>query len=287
VTVFSGVLIVDDAMTDPLAEVGKALGDEGIEVLRLSDFVRREGFDFDPEAADLRRLRTSGSAEPEQRRVLDRVVTVSTMSLSQFDGGERLLRPGQLSFAYETLLGEIGCAPDAGAAYSTVGKVLPLPTQWRLVSQNLPELAVPAYKHGYGPEMVPADDFEKPIFKSPFDLYSWKTNERPDEVVWDQFIVEAPGGTPVLSYFLGSNAIVSSLRAEVELEPESAARLSNLTLEIGRLFRAQVGEILWFVEGDKVVFAAFSHLLAAARRHGQFAEAAEGYLREFFSTEAG
>jgi hypothetical protein len=279
-------MIVDDAADDPLAEVGDALGEEGIEVLRLSDFVRREGFDFDPEAADLRRVRKSEPARPELGRVLDRIVAVSSLSLSQFDGGERLLRPGQLSFAYEMLLEEKGCAPESGIAYSTVGKVLPLPTQWRLVSQNLPDVGVPAYKHGYGPEMVPAEDFKKPIFKSPFDLYSWRTNERPDEVVWDQFIVEAPAGTPVLSYFLGLNAVVSSLRAEVELEPETSARLSELTLAIARLLRAEVGEILWFVEGDRVVFAAFSHMLAAARRHGRFAEAAGGFLRGFFSSEA-
>jgi hypothetical protein len=280
-------MIVDDAANDPLAEVGSALGEDGIEVLRLSDFVRREGFDFDPDSADLRRVRRGGPAGPESLRILDRVVAISPFTLSQFDGGERLLRPGQLSFAYESLLREKGRAPDDGVAYSTVGKVLPLPTQWRLVLQNFPDVGVPAYKHGYGPEVVPAEDFERPIFKSPFDLYSWKTNERPEEVVWDQFIVEAPAGTPVLSYFLGSTVIVSSLRAEVELEPRSVDRLSNLTLGIGRLFGADVGEILWFIDGDELTFAAFSHQLAAARRHGQFAQAAEGFLRETFSSEAG
>lgn len=287
-TVASGVMIVDDAVSDALAEVGAALGQEGLalEVLRLTDFVRQEGFEFDGETAVLRRVGQSGRTGSQRRRVLDRVVEISPYSLSRFDGGEGLLRRGQLSSAYEALLAEKGCAPADDAAYSTVGKLLPLPSQWRIVSRAFSEVSIPSYKHGYGPEVVPSEDFRNPIFKTPFDLYSWKANERPEGAVMDQFIVDAPEGTPILSYFLGSNVTVSSLRAETELDPELVDSLSKLTLRMAQLFRAEVGEILWFVDGDEVVFAAFSHFLAAARRHEPFAEGARCFLRDFLSSEA-
>jgi hypothetical protein len=281
------MIIVDDAADDALAGLARnsEAVDRGIEVVRLSDFLHQEGFEFDERLGGLRRsgpvTETGGR---HQGPILDRVIEISNRSLANLDGRAGILWRGQASAAYQQALEEHRALRAGELAYSTVGQLLPLPTQWRIVAENFPEVGIPAYKHGYGPELVPADNFARPVFKSPFDLYSWKPNERPEGVVWDQFIVDAPDGFPILSYFLGAAAVTASLRPGApEPSPAVAARLADFTLRIGAIFNAGVGEVLWFLDGETMVFGGFSHLLAAARRHADFERHATRYLEEYFA----
>lgn len=278
------LIVCDDFVGDPLTDIAAEIDGHGKpEYILLSDFLAQEGYTYDSDEADLELTGSEPSASGF--RILDRVVELSPKTVEKIGKGEGLLQRGQILARYQSLLAKYGVDTD-GRRYSTVGHLHPLPTQWHIVDKANLGVTVPAYVYGYGPTPVDAGHLEAPIFKSPFDLYSWKAGDGPpdDELIWDQFATETPAGVPVLTYFLGSVRAMHVLK-------DSPDRPSQVTLrslfdkmgDIAELFgHPLTGECLWYIDGKKIVFAAFSHFLSGAGKSETFKPNAELFFREYF-----
>lgn len=216
-------------------------------------------------------------------KVLDRVVSISSRTVGLIRANSPTISKGQISLAYEKFLSDSGVTPAKGRCYSTVGKLLPLTSQWSLVKTNLINLMVPKYVHSYGSEPVGNHGFSNPIYKSPFDLYSWKTNtKQPEKETIDEFIVDRPIGSPLLSYFLGKIVTVKHLNAELRISSSTEATIRSLTADIAEIFDAKAGEVLWFCDDSNLTFAAFSHHLSAASLQEEFRTNASQFLHDYF-----
>ena len=214
------------------------------------------------------------------------MVEVSQKTVVEFDGAKDLLQRGQVFACYEAVLNESGLS-GADRQYSTVGRLLPLPTQWRLVGQAGLPVTTPRFLYGYGPMPVDASTLERPTYKSPYDLYHWRANQPEEEgEIWDQFVVESPEGAPLLVSFLGEDYAVNALRkGEEQIAQDVSATLVALSRRIAGLFGAKLGEVLWYVNGAEIMFASFSHFLKGASLTPGFSIRAAAFLEDYFEGE--
>lgn len=277
------LIVCDDFVADPLAQAaGELAGSNAPRPVKLSEFLQLQGFGFDAMTGQMQRQHRP--AGDWQARILDRVIEVSRKTVEMFDGGKGVLERGQIYACYEDALREHAAGSGAARQYSTVGRLVPLPTQWHLIQQAGLGVSVPDYLYGYGPTPVDASGFTRPVFKSPFDLYHWRPDEAEPGDIWDQFVVESPQGAAVLVYFLGQRYCVAALRdGEKAIARDQASTLIALSQRVAQTFSAEIGEVLWYVSGDEIVFAAFSHFLNGAPRTDQFPARARDYLSEYFT----
>ncbi len=264
-------LVFDDKVGDPIADVLIKRPIDDIEMVELSKFLLRFGVAND---GPCRLIVSPDSIRPKS--VIDRVIEISPATIEAVGGAGTPLQRGQVYAAYEELISgamELSCDRQ----YTSLGKLVPLPTQWLLVRQRLPQVDVPAFVYGYGPETTDTTGFDQPIFKSPFDLYGWKPNKRPTGLIWDELVVDRPTGRPLLSYQLGGELVVEAFDGESVSArlTESITTLFPIVLDV---FAARVGEALWFVGDGSITFAAFSHFLAGAARSRRFEGIAHTYL---------
>lgn len=278
----SAILVLDDAVGDPIADVLTRHPIDGLAIVPLSYFLKASGVAYDEDSGRLTKLSLQDGAHD---RVLDRVVEISPLAIENFAGGKSSLQRGQLYSAYEELMAETETLSER-RQYTGLGKLVPLPTQWFIIAKNLPHVATPSFRYGYGPEVIDAEGLREPIHKSPFDLYTWKPNERAEGFIWDDFIVSRPAGRPFLAYRLNERVIIEALDGG-EIDPGSCSDIANLTVEALDLFSANIGEVLWFLDGDRPVFAAFSHFLAGAAKSPQFENEARRYLGSFMPGNEG
>jgi hypothetical protein len=278
----SAILVLDDAVGDPIADVLTRYPIDGLAIVQLSDFLKASGVAYDENSGRL--IKLSLDDKPHDR-VLDRVVEISPLAIENFAGGKNSLQRGQLFSAYDELIAKTETLSE-GRQYTDLGKLVPLPTQWFIIAKNLPNVATPTFRYGYGPEVIDAEGLREPIHKSPFDLYTWKPNERTEGFIWDDFIVSRPSGRPFLAYRLNDNVIVEALDGG-ETDSGSCDVLAKLTVEALELFSAEIGEVLWFLDEGRSVFAAFSHFLAGAAKSPKFENEARTYLGSFMPRNEG
>jgi hypothetical protein len=142
-----------------------------------------------------------------------------------------------------------------------------------MVKKAIPGISLPQFKYGYGPELVDASDIEAPIFKSPFDLYTWRPNtptEKEDPV--DVFVVDRPRGRPLNAFFCGQHVGMKWLDEPSDVDANTRTSLTPLVLGVKDVFTAFIGETLWFVHGNEITFASFSHHAFAAQRYSELKE---------------
>lgn len=262
------VLIVkDDAIPEALEGLLKA-GDnaESFEILPISRFITLHGYRYD--SASGRFISDAAVARTlEANLLVDRVVEVTQQScLALAGGGAPTLFRGQVLHVYQMLLRRYLRLGESQGCYATVGTLVPLFTQWGMVNKTLPWLKVPDYKYGYGPEVIDASEFERPVYKTPFDLYDWRPNAAPEGIPDDSFVVNRPEGTPMLLFFCGRQVAARCLSDGSLVDKQLVSRMRDTVLLIADKFSAFMGETLWFMHGDTMTFAAFSHRLDAAKR---------------------
>jgi hypothetical protein len=264
-------VVYDDAVGDPIVDVLLKEPISGVESIALSEFLGLCQVRVDPDLALL--------SEPsgQMHHVIDRVVEISSQTILRIGGGVDITR-GQVFSVYESILAT-GVPLEPSRKYCSMGQLFPLPTQWELLRQSYPDLLFPQYIYGYGPENIDPSECVDPIFKSPFDLYSWRPNCRPEGNVWDEFVVSRPRGRPIISYRVGSSTIVESLDGD-GIDSVLKALLTDLTKRVLQSFSASIGEVLWFAEEGRVVFAAFSMFLAGAAKSPKFAGVARAYVND-------
>ncbi|MBQ0141167.1 MAG: hypothetical protein KBT36_18040 [Kurthia sp.] len=269
-------IVYDDAIGDPLVDVLKQNPIKGIESKPLSVFLKDAGFSFDNESLTLK----VENLKVKSSRIIDRVVEITPKAIEAISASNaNLLHRGQVFSAYETIIKQTEDL-NFSCQYTEMGKLLPLPTQWQIINKHFLDINTPEFRYGYGPEVIDYSDLLNPIFKSPFDLYSWKPNKRKDIKVWDEFVVSRPKGTPVISFKISEGVIVDSLDG-THIMDDIKENIIYKTKIIIKLFEASIGEILWFVEDNNITFCAFSLFLSGAAQSKYFSDEAINFFQSY------
>jgi len=264
------VFVIDDSSPEPLFSVLKDLiGAPAVDVWPVSNLIQ----DADVKFVNGRVEFPSQISWPTANNlsfVVDRLVEITSVTVNNAaakngSSGLGSCSIGLVSKAYQFVLQNVENWDDKNCQYSTVGMVLPLHLQWNYIRKHFPFVAVPFYLYGYGPEILDYSNFQNPIFKTPFDLYSWRKGIAPENTVTDKFVVERPTGLPVLTFCIGACVFACDPVTGVELQNEKLIQLTN---KISSLFcnKINIAEILWFLDGDSVTFGSLSHKLFAATR---------------------
>lgn len=140
--------------------------------------------------------------------------------------------------------------------YGLCGDHLPLYLQWKQVKTLGLSIETPRYDYAFGVLPPATDGFTNTIYKSPFDLRAWRPNE-PPERDWHTFVVEKPAGIPVVASVINTSVLLSK-----DLDQAIEQRLHTASRSISQLFGSIFGEVLFFVDDDRLTFAAFSHVLS-------------------------
>lgn len=137
--------------------------------------------------------------------------------------------------------------------YGLCGDYLPLYLQWKQVRTLGLPIETPRYDYAFGVLPPATDGFANTVYKSPFDLRAWRPNE-PPERDWHTFVLERPAGLPVVATIINNSVLLSQ-----PLDQSTEQRLHEASRSISRLFGSTCGEILYFIDEDKLTFAVFSH----------------------------
>ena len=140
--------------------------------------------------------------------------------------------------------------------YGLCGNYLPLYLQWKQVSKLNLDLNLPRYDYAFGSLTPETQDFNNTIYKSPFDCRTWRPNSAPEQY-WHSFVVERPQGMPVIAIIAHDDVLFNT-----DVEPKIAERLQDYSLVLAHLFGSRFGEILYFIDGELISFAAFSHIVS-------------------------
>ena len=271
------VIVYDGVAVDPVCRAVMAEPVEGVEVVNLLPFMRGMGCTLDEEAG-----RMSIPSEPEEMKVLDRVVEVGPETVDDFGRNVTFLSRGHVQECYARVLADVDGTSRRGL-YSTVGTLVPLPTQWALVERAGLPVLIPEFRHAYGPVQIDAEGFERPIYKSPYDLYGWRPNEAPKGRTYDQLIVERPAGEAIVGWAFGDEVRCTAPDGGPAADPAAAEAVAQLMPSVLRVFGAAIGEALWFAEpGEAPTFASFSHSFYGAKGAVEFPALARGYVARHF-----
>jgi hypothetical protein len=267
------LVISDDAVEEQISRSLEASPGVPWRISRskVSDFLRANGATFSDEDGLFHHQRpAAGASASAQPIILNRVVEVSDQTLKALGGENSLLARGLVTSALDHVLSGYKKVIGTPGVCSPVGHLVPLVSQWKLIGKKVPGLRTPEYKYGYGPEPIDAAAFARPIWKSPFDFYSWKVSDTPPAVHWDSFVVNRPEGTPLLLYFFGKAWDAQLLAPGQALPEELKGRLRELVPALQETFGAFSGESLMFADGPVLTFASFSHYFSAASRQAHF-----------------
>lgn len=156
--------------------------------------------------------------------------------------------------AFRRLIDSAEQASARTGLYALCGDYLPLYLQWKRVQTLDLPIVTPRYDYAFGNLPPATDGFANTIYKSPFDLRSWKPNEPPQRD-WHTFVVERPAGVPVVATVINNTVLLNKA-----LEQDSEQLLHTASRLISQLFGTAFGEVLFFADDDKLTFAAFSHV---------------------------
>ncbi|MBY0446641.1 MAG: hypothetical protein K2Q15_15710 [Burkholderiales bacterium] len=161
----------------------------------------------------------------------------------------------ELECLLQTYINNFAKSTAKAGLYSLCGDYLPLYMQWQKVQKELPICIVPKYQYVFGSLAPDVHDFQFPIYKSTFDLRTWKPNSEPASF-WHTFVVDRPKGKPVVVANIGESIFFSE-----EQNDSLKIQLQKFSLIICKIFSSEIGETLFFIDNDSICFAAFSHLI--------------------------
>lgn len=269
------VVVRDDGISDAVHKViESADGVDSCDEILLSDFVLSHGYFYDNASGCFKAGKKSGEPRRglEDSLLVNRVVEISKESCLRLADGMFAPTRGQVSHAYANLLKTYVQPCSLNQQYSTVGTLVPLFTQWRVVKEHMPGVSTPEYRYGYGPEIIDADGFDNPIYTTPFHLYDWRPNSPMVGIPLDTFIVERPKGNPLVAFFCGEHVAMRWLDEDNLVNDSIAVPLRKLVLSVKDIFTAFVGESLWFIDEEISTFASFSHRLCTAQHYPELRE---------------
>lgn len=268
-------IVVDNKYRDTAAkEVLSMLSQRGAaKLVNLSEFLTHAGVKFDEETGYLswnKAIFSKRFPDPDLHRICNRVITISNSTSAELEGKRGVLTPNLVFYSYAKVLKQFSTVWGEPGMYSPVGNLLPLNLQWRLFASRIKEVSTPKFAYGFGFASIDTHDFRQPIWKSPFDLYGWK----PEEVDHNRihpFVVDRPSGAPVFLYFIGASAEVFT-RDIGSVDTQTATKLLECAGPMREMFGAFMGEALFFAEGNRLTFGAFSHYLKTSLSDSRFPE---------------
>lgn len=138
--------------------------------------------------------------------------------------------------------------------------LLSLNVQWALLSDHLPDIRVPQFAFGFGHRMPDTSHLKDPIQKSVWSYFKWDGTpdvEEGDEQ-WHPFFVERPEGLPVVCSYHSDAVDLEFPRGAASID---AGCIMTLVAACRETFDSRIGEILFFVQGTRITFCAFSPYL--------------------------
>ena len=253
-------IIYDEELVDPTINfISSNKLFDNIHAVTVSQLIKDFGYHFDNNTGvftnDNRKI-------PYKRNVcfINRAIEIShkTMTNLKYDGCQPCR--GHINNVLENILCDYSTLIDRNnIQYSTVGILIPLFTQWQIIKLSINNIHFPEFKHASGFESIDFSEFTRAVHKEPHELYNWKPNKKPDEIKYNQFVVNRPSGNPFISFFCGTHANVNSIGVTQKLTHELKDRILTYTKLISKIFNCVIGECLWFIDGQKITFASFSH----------------------------
>jgi hypothetical protein len=267
-------IVVDDGFRSSAADLILAtLTSQGpAELLELSSFLTKAGVTFDRASGylvwDEATLRQS-FPDYNSRNICNRVISISKQTPRALDGNTGILPPAVVLDSFALVLRQFPHVWGKPGKYSAVGHLLPLNLQWQLFKSRVIDIATPNFAYGFGFARPDTNLFRQPIWKSPFDFYGWKPNEREQSGI-HPFVVDRPAGYPVLLYFVGESAEIFTISGREQIQGPVRMRIFDCVRALRGMFEASMGEALFFVDEDRLTFAAFSHHLKTSLADAQF-----------------
>lgn len=264
-------IVVDDIHGDAAADaLAKVLNKWGrARILPLTNFMFGEGFRFDRQSGFLIRNGPRVDARIRANWVCNRVIQVSPGVASLFDNHAGILKPNFVLSSYVRALSErtvLGVQLGQYPAY----QALPLYAQWKLFSQEPNDLEVPRFAYGFQSVAPDTSDFRNPIWKDPFDVYAWESSGEIGKGRMHAFVVDKPSGRPAVAYFVGDASDVFMLDALDDVDNIAKERIARALTPIRTAFKTFMGESLFFIDGARVTFAAFTPYLKSSVGHRSF-----------------
>ena len=245
----------------------------------LSDFITSHGLQYDHISG--RFTATKEVPHHGSTLLINRVVEISRETCEHLADQSWVPTRGQVSQAYQRIIRRYAEPGNVKALYSTLGTLVPLFAQWRMVEHEIPTVRVPTYKYGYGPEIIDTTEIVSPIHTTPFHLYDWRVNAPMEGVPNDTFVIERPAGLPLVSFFCGDYVGMQWVDASTPVSNDLATAVRAATDLARHLFTGFTGEILWFVEGSVITFASFSYAITASSRSAEYTDLAFSALRDY------
>jgi hypothetical protein len=279
----SAIIVDEGAPDSAAAPIAAVLAKHGqAQTFTLAEFLNRAGVCFNTETGFLEWDPSAFDQGFEGRRpdlICNRVVKISDETLAALDGSSNVLTANFALNAYARVLAQTPNVWGSLDAYPA-GHALPLNLQWRALSGRVPDIGTPRFIYGFGAETVDVSDFREPLWKSPFDLYTWKAVDGGTRQELHAFVIDKPAGEPVVSYFVGSQSDSFKLRSGADLDADEVVleKIRRGVEAAGDLFKAYMGECLFFVDGQDVVFAAFSQHMKTSVAHDRFLATVERSL---------
>lgn len=257
------LVISDDGRDDRISELfgsDVSLGSFDVRVCTLSNFLKERGFRLKRNPFGISMLVRDASVYNEDKLiVLSRVIGITDTTIDALSEGSARLQRGQVLWALNLALNGYKNKLSKSGLYSTVGSVLPLPTQYALIKKfqipaNVPKFSCLAFFEALPSEMQGRDL----IVKSPFDFYHWKPGIYNGGV--DKVVLTRPAGIPVVTYIMGDRCWNVSLGSAILPEGEVLDEMSGMARRVRQIFGGFMLEILWFVYDKSVTYACSSHL---------------------------
>jgi hypothetical protein len=282
----STTIVLADEVHDSAADaIAAAIGKhDRVETETLSAFLRGAGATFDECSGTLgwdeRQLAWKVDSG---RTICNRVVQIGPETSAELGDSQGVLAPNLVFAAYAELLRRFTSVLGTPGRNSPVGHMLPLNLQWHAARSHLHGIATPTFLYGLGAEHVDVGSFREPLWKSPFDIYGWDVASHQTRSALQAFVVDKPAGVPVILYFAGQRGEAFALKPEYDFPDSLAERLKSSVAGLRNAFQAFMGEALFFVDGDVITFAGFSHYLKTASKHDRFNEVLEAGFAHIYA----
>lgn len=259
-----------DAVSDSLVRLSLKRPD--MTVLDVSEVSASAAVAFQPDGcARLRLPPATEKALWARRTFVNRGLLCNESLLAGSDSIELLQT--EVEHLLRQAINDAPAATARAGMYGLCGDYLPLYLQWRRVGELNLSLTTPHYTYEFCSVPPDVTGFAAPIYKSVFDLRTWKPNAAPPSF-WHSFVVDRPVGQPVVSVVIGQRVLVSCAVPQATRQ-----RIEQASVAVCKAFGTQFGEILFFHEGQQLCFAAFSHVVKQSLAAPELDQAVEALLQ--------
>ena len=194
-----------------------------------------------------------------------------------------------LMFALEAFPSKLGTP----GAYGLAGDLYPLPHQWQLVEENLNIISPRFYIGPIEFFKNSSQKIKKPILaQGLYDYYRWRPeNDVSAHLAKNEenkmiFIYERPSGEPYVSFVAHQNTSTWSVEEKnKKLSLNIKNELSRISLEISKILKLPLAEILFFVNGNHITFGMASNIMMSLHKYPKAHDMILNGIQDYFRKE--